>query len=105
MRTDSMTTTSETPLRERRGNVEQFHMNVDGGHAVHYDADTDFSFQLQTRYSEVGGAEGGYLLVRFDVDEEPFSVVHVNAPGGWWPVDGKSPANMIHRGAAYPCAH
>lgn len=49
----------------------------------------------------MGGAKGGYLLIRFDIDDEAFTVVNVNAPGGWWPMDGKAPADVVCRGAEY----
>jgi hypothetical protein len=93
--------TDHAPDRERRGSVEKFEMHVEGGHAVHYDADTEFAHLLMTAGSEVGGADGGYVLIRFDVDDEPTTVVHVAPPGGWWPAEGKAPADMILRGAEY----
>jgi hypothetical protein len=94
-------TTANTPARERLGAVEMFEIAVEGGHKVHFDAYQDFSHVLLKSGSQVGGAEGGYLLIRFDVDDEGFTVVHVDPPGGWWADEGKAPADMVYRGAEY----
>jgi hypothetical protein len=70
-----------------------------GGHDIGFDADRDFAGHLHRAL--LGNAEGGYVLLRFDVDDNPATVVHVESPGGWWPDDGKAPADLVRRAAEY----
>ena len=103
MSTTSLPTEQTAPEFERPGTIERFQFKLDG-HTLHYDADEEFAQLLTRPGSLVGGAEGGYLLIRFDVDEEDFSVVHVEPPGGWWPTHGAGPTEMVERAASYLAA-
>lgn len=100
MTQECSTSQSDTPIG-RRGVVEQFQYADGAGHSVHLDAFTDFGDLLTHKGSEFGGADGGYILIRFDVDESEYSVVHVHAPAGWWPSIGQGPPEIISRAAEY----
>ena len=69
---------------------------------VDFDADAEFDHLLNDKEkgSPLTGAHGGYLLVRFDVDDAGYSVVNVDPPGGWWGTD-RGPVGMISRAADY----
>lgn len=81
---------------DRWGTVDKLSMKHDG-HSIYFDAYEGFAHKLGGDL----GAEGGYLMIRFDVDEEPYSVVHVESPPGWWPTPDKAPHDLVRRAAEY----
>jgi hypothetical protein len=82
---------------DRWGVVDKLQMKR-GDHSIYFDADRQVSHKL---LGADFGAEGGYLLIRFDVDEEPYSVVHVESPVAWWPTPDKAPHDLVRRAAEY----
>jgi hypothetical protein len=89
-------------LAERWGAIEKMSMKH-GGHSIDYDQHGNFAHLLMGDDSTYGGAEGGYVLIRFDVDDEPCTCVHVDGLGGWWALSGgnPSPVDTLERSAEY----
>lgn len=79
--------------------VDMLRLSLEDDHALKFDTWTGFAHHLSG--SETANADGGYLLVRLDVDSEPLSVVNVAAPAGWAASEGRAPVDMLRRSARY----
>ena len=79
--------------------VDMLGLDLEDDHAIRFDTWTEFKHHLSA--SETSNADGGYVLVRLDVDSEPLSVVNVAAPVGWAATEGRAPVDMLRRAAGY----
>lgn len=79
--------------------VDMLRLDLEDDHAIKFDTWTEFQQHLAS--SETSNADGGYVLVRLDVDSEPLSIVNVAAAGGWAASEGRAPVDMLRRSARY----
>jgi len=87
---------------ERVAVVDKLTLSVGDGHQLHYDGAAEVAVDLSSAsHGNYDGAHAGYVLVRLDVDDENWTGVEVDAAGGWWPVEGRAPADLVERAAEY----
>jgi len=85
-----------TPEARWGGTKQITVVHSDGSH-LDYDSNAD----PQDMESSRKHAEGGYVLVCFDIDGNETSTVHASYPGGWWSDPDAGPTTLVHRAATY----